>query len=179
MITIIIGAISNQQPIVFLPSPPSQWDWRQINGFFDEIQTEITSVPYSLQAGYDYVPNRSGGFWGLWYGSDWDNTKQDTYKATLYLQFEATQAESGYLYKICLKLSNDSGKANEHFLTVKRKLVENIENYGFNRPKRIGSGQHITIGIMNGFPDDYCKLRESIYDSIKKYRILLNDFKKQ
>jgi len=69
--------------------PLKAWpDWQAVNGFFEELQDIL--VGKGLWADYDYVNNKGGGFWGLWYGSsDYDKIEKNSISASFYLQIEA------------------------------------------------------------------------------------------
>ena len=154
---------------------PSEWDWRQIHGFYDEIQTELSSDPYTFWVGYNYVANKSGGFYGLWYGVDTDKIVLDDIIAAVYLQLEAAWSNDKYEYKICLKLENISETDNKAFDNIKWNIVGKLSNYGFQRPKRIGYGQHVTVGIIDISSDTYEDLKRTIMNSTLLYKRLLDD----
>ena len=159
----------------FSQRKPSEWDWRQIYGFYEEIQTKLTSTPYDFWVGYDYVANKSGGFYGLWYGSDSDKIETTDLKSAVYLQLEATWNGNNYDYRICLKSENQSETSNSIFDSFKRNIINKLSLYGFQKPKRVGSGQHVTVGILNPSSDSYNALKEAILESLEQYkRILAN-----
>ena len=165
----------------------NQWsDWQQVNCFYDEMQSELTEKGY--WAGYGYVSNKSGGFWGLWYGSDNDSVIRDTFKGTLYLQCEIkwNNEESKYDAKICTKLEEKSEEKSDDRLLKLRGLIVGIQNeYNFIKPNRLRYGAHMTVGEYKFSNDDlnYEEFKKIIYGSIDSYKELLrvinNRFEKE
>ena len=154
------------------------WDWRQINGFYDEIKTLLNE--HECWSGYDYVSNKSGGFWGLWYGIDDDAIDFGSFRAAIYLQSEIKwiESKSQYDYKICIKLENQSkDDEKEKMYELKKKILEKIEQYGFTKPNRVGSGTHVTVGVMKGLESisTYEEFRNTIIESVDSYKKMVRD----
>ncbi|SCY70157.1 PD-(D/E)XK nuclease superfamily protein [Lachnospiraceae bacterium XBB2008] len=156
-------------------------DWQPVNGFYDEMQSALEKE--GLWAGYDYVSNRSGGFWGLWYGIDNDTIEiNGQTKAVLYLQIEASwnDAASRYDYRICSKLENTTGnKGDEDIAKLKRRIVNIQETYGFSRPSYLRSGTYMTVGLFSDIDLSlsYEEFRGTILESVRQYKLLIQRLK--
>ena len=157
------------------------WDWRQINGFYDEMQIILGENDY--WAGYGYVANRSGGFWGLWYGSNEDLIEKDSFKAVVYLQVEISWNNDSERYdlKICVKLENQSTDDKENEIhNLKYKILDEQQKNGFIKPKRLGSGTHVTVGVFKDAEEvnTYEEIKNCILKSIDSYSNMLENLKK-
>lgn len=157
-------------------NPLEKWpDWQAVNGFYEELQSVLETK--GLWAGYGYVPNPSGGFWGLWYGVDDDHIVKTDFKAALYLQVEMKWIDElkHYDFKICLKLEMQTGADDEKY-RLRDFVLNTQDNYGFIRPDRLRFGkQTATVGVIKGDFDSYSsdKLKEEIISSVDKYKKLL------
>ena len=156
--------------------PIEKWsDWQTVNGFYDEMKSLLEEKEGGW-AGYSFVSNRSGGFWGLWYGeSGYDIINIDSFSAGLYLQVETKwNDDSGrYDVKICIKLENKSSNEQDDRLWRLRELiVESLTRYGFERPSRLGWGQHMTVGSYKMSCNTYEELKGSIFSSLDDFRNL-------
>ena len=154
-------------------------DKRQVYGFFEDLQSCIRLDQKKMWAEFGYVPNASGGFHGLWFGMYDDVIEIDSLKAALYLQLELKWEEDHYGHKICLKLENQSDKKNERFGELKWKFVGALGDFGFVKPKRLGSGMHVTVGmyVYNQVAD--CNgLKSIVLEAINQYRKLFDVVKK-
>ncbi len=152
-------------------------DWQAVNGFYEELQPILESE--GLWAGYDYVSNPSGGFWGLWYGIDDDHIVKGDFTAALYLQIEMKWDTDlkRYDFRICLKLEKQAGDDENEKYRLRDYILGIQEKYGFYRPERLRFGkQTTTVGIIKG--DFKCLmvdgLKKLIYLSIDKYKELLD-----
>ncbi|WP_026528000.1 endonuclease NucS domain-containing protein [Butyrivibrio sp. VCD2006] len=160
--------------------PCSKWDWRQIYGFFDEAQSVLHND--DLWCGYDYVANRSGGFYGLWFGIDDDHIEVGNLKVALYLQLECQYVQdteqSGYEYRLCLKFANQSDNAAKDLIELLRSdIVNNLGNYNFSKPSRLGRGQHMTLGIYNHEFASSEELKDVLRAATKQYIKLIDNEK--
>ena len=156
----------------------SEWsDWQQVNGFYDEMQNILAAEGY--WASYGYVSNKSGGFWGLWYGLDEDAVIFGKFKGVLYLQTEIkwNNEENKYNIRICSKLEEQSEEKSREQLTRLRDIIlDNQEKYGFSRPKCLRWGEHMTLGeykIENSNLDAN-GIKKAILNSSKSYFELFN-----
>ncbi len=152
-------------------------DWQAVNGFYEELQTMLESK--GLWAGYNYVSNPSGGFWGFWYGIDEDHIYvNDDYRAALYLQIEMKwgSERKGYDFKICLKLEKQEGDDRET-IELRNYILAHQETFGFYRPDRLRLGkQTTTVGVIKG---DYSSLEAEdltgvVLASAEKYKEFLD-----
>ena len=151
--------------------PVSEWpDWQPVNGFYDEMQSILEEN--GCWAGYGYVSNPAGGFWGLWYGMD-EIFKIDSFEAELYLQVESSWNYdlSKYDNRICLKLKNRmEDKRDDRIWKLRDILIEKQSDYGFEKPARFRSGQHMTIGIYNAQFNDYKEFVKVILASVEQLK---------
>ena len=153
----------------------ADWSWQTVNGFFNHIQNVIEENS-DMWCGYDWVQNKSGGFWGLWYGLNDDYIEKDGIKGELYLQVEIRWDEglNRYYYKNCLKFNKASGNDADYTI-LQESVRDEMLKCGFEEPKRIGHGKHITIGV---FGDEsivsYNDIEKDILDSFEKYKIVIS-----
>ena len=153
-----------------------EWpDWQAVNGFYDEMQSILEGNGY--WAGYGYVPNQSGGFWGLWYGDGKNETIEvDDFKSTMYMQIESkwNYEKNHYDIKICLKLQNKSDDRKDERLYKLRDLIIDIQSaYGFERPQRLGFGQTMTVGVYKCSLGDYDVFKTTVLESIERAKSLI------
>ena len=157
--------------------PIREWsDWQAVNGFYDEMRGTLKKDGY--WADYDWSNNPGGGFWAFWYGdSQFDRISVDDYSAEFYLQIESewNKETRAYDIMICSKLKNLSPDRNDNrFLRLKGLILQNQVEYGFHKPKKLGSGKHITMGVYRGTPylngKEIC---EAIYSSLKNHEKLV------
>ncbi len=157
--------------------PVDEWtDWQAVNGFYDEIQWIIQKKD-DCWASYDYVPNKSGGFWGLWYGINDDEIKAiDGFVYVLYLQIETkwNYERNKYAIDICLKLESKSENKNsdnkKNIVEFRNTIVNCILDFGFNKPDRLGYGQHMTVGFYKTTFKEKKDLVESVEASLECLR---------
>ena len=133
-------------------------------------------------AGYDYVSNPAGGFWGLWYGDDNIGIVDNNgFKASLYLQVESkwNYDTEHYDIRICLKLEDKNEEKDDRVRQLAGIILDNQGKCGFERPSRIRFGKHTTIGIYNSSFNDYNGFKDSIISSIDSLRQLSIETKKK
>ena len=158
-------------------NPLDKWpDWQAVNGFYDEMQSVLEEK--GVWAGFDYVNNRSGGFWGLWYGTDEDKIEDGDFEAIIYLQVETKwdDSNSKYEMKICTKLENQSkGKLDQEIYRLREIIVKDQEEYGFSRPNRMRMGTYMTVGEYTSVEkyNKYEDLKTVILESLDQYRKLV------
>ncbi len=132
-------------------APLSEWDWRGVNGFYENLKEVIHEYNAEYWSGFGYVPNPSGGFWGLWYGPNSDRVVYNDEEFVLYLQTEIpwNSTTNQYDYKICLKLEVDkNNNTKEQAVEFRDRIIELSREYGFERPNKIRYGGHMTICIL-------------------------------
>jgi len=158
------------------------WSWHQRYGFFEEMKEWISKHYDKFWVGYNYVPNRSGGFDGLWFGTDDHMFLINEVKFALYLQIEmyATDQYDTY-FKICLKMSSDN--KIDGIRDAMNKIIYNengsyrFNEYHFVRPKTIRSGHYMTIGVFECEPTKYEDLKNNINHAILEYNKILSELK--
>lgn len=116
----------------FASKPVSDWDWEQWVGLYEALKSHISDFYW------DYVPNKSGGFMGAWWG--W----QKVGAATLYLQIEGRD--------LCFKINagNAANRAPLRELWHKRliRCGRSARKCKPQRPSRFGNGKTMTIAIV-------------------------------
>ncbi|MCR4649655.1 MAG: PD-(D/E)XK nuclease family protein, partial [Lachnospiraceae bacterium] len=158
----------------------NEWSNRQqVNGFYDEMQSVLAEQ--GNWAGYGYVSNKSGGFWGLWYGPSEDTIVRDTFKGTIYLQSEMkwNNETSRYDFRICTKLEEKSEEKSDERLSKLRDLILEVQKeHNFIRPNRIRWGVHMTVGEYNIDEKvilNYEKLKQTFLEAMDKYKEMMID----
>ena len=158
--------------------PVSEWNWTQINEFYDQLKNKIKEK-FNFDSNYGYVPNKSGGFNGMWiYNNTLRNYKGNEYE--LYLQ---CQFYSNGLMDICYKASSKSdNKINkeirEYFIWKENgKWVNVADKYGFIRPQNYRAGKTVTLGLYGNNKNfsNYKQLENTIYKSIEAFKNIINE----
>ena len=134
-----------------------------------------------MKSNYGYVPNQSGGFYGMWFYNGTYRTYKDA-KYELYLQCEFAQGN----LKICYKASSQSNskinkEEREHFIWRKRDKWENIaEKHGFIKPSRFACGKTVTLGIYSFTSNDitYIEMKRILSDAIESFKKLVRELDK-
>ena len=152
-------------------------DWRQVNGFFEEMQAELSQKGF--WAGYGYVPNQSGGFRCLWYGLDDYHIAKDGFKAALSLHVEMpwNYEKDKYDFKVCAKLEFLPSSIDDNSkYTLKDLIIDEQKEFGFIKPGRLGHGRTMTIGIQEDSQncDSYEAMKSCILKSVEQYPSLLD-----
>ena len=149
-----------------------EWNWRQINGAFEKIQNHIASI--NSWADFGWVSNKSGGFWGLWYGFYDDKIPYKCEEYSLYLQLEISWDNifSKYNHKICSKLECSSESDNA-FNEFKELILSNQNEYRFTKPSNMRKGRHMTVGVYEENATSYSELVAAIDKSIIDYEALI------
>lgn len=153
--------------------PISKWNWAQINGFFDDVKNDKSIIDNSLNCNYGYVPNQSGGFYGMWIGNNTFRTFNGI-QYELYLQCEFSNGE----FNICYKASNSSNKkigrdAREYFVWKEDNGWVNVaEKNGFIKPSRYGCGKTVTLGFFKGIENQftYIQLKDNLRKAINAFK---------
>ncbi len=155
-------------------------DWQAVNGFYDEMQADIMNMG-EFWAEYGWVSNRSGGFWGLWYGFNEDKISSEKIEVNLYLQMETKWNESlcSYQANICLKFENNS--EGDEYMPLLEYIIREQEKYGFVKPNKMRKGAHMTVGKYNvDLNSASCKdLKKYIMESARQYKELLENAKEK
>ena len=175
-----------KEAMAYRTKTPLQWDWKQINAFYEFIQKNGTYNGNGKWLGYGYIANQTGGFYGLWTGMDDCRLKIGSAEYSLYLQVEAYTGKTTE-HQICLKLCFEDGNnvRSEEIRSVRDQIVYSEDwkykliDYGFNKPKRIGSGKHMTIGVYSINVTTYETLILSIEKAFSNYEQLLNNLRRK
>lgn len=154
--------------------PISQWEWRQVYGFYDFLKKQNDVMLKNIWTGYGYVANQSGGFYGLWTGMNDYKIILNNNWYELYLQIETFTNESSYM-QICLKLCSTE-KTETSVLKKDRddfifddNWKYKLEKYNFVKPQRLSVGKHMTIGIYNADINDLSSALSAIDCAIEDY----------
>lgn len=145
----------------------SEWTPTMIQGFYDNLVKKINLKGKLTDGhcGYGYVPNKSGGFYGLWLipeeKIECKMNEEQTMKYIPYIQmqFEAKKDLNGKqrsTMKICLKIEVkkcDDYKRDDYInlrneITKGERIFEvNLDNetIKFEKPQRWGSGRTMTL----------------------------------
>lgn len=177
----------HRQTLLYQQLPPAQWNSQQILGFYHFLQTGGFAADHHVWMGYGYVSNPKGGFEGLWMGSHNNQITWLGVSCALYLQVEpqwdAERQEQ--TFPICLKLSLDDIK-NE---SVSAKIIRDaliydspkryrLTDFQFQRPARMGSGKHITIGeYTRPSGETAAQFQDTLAAAIEDYRSFLQKVK--
>ena len=140
----------------------SEWTPTMIQGFYDNLvkKIKLKGELTDGHCGYGYVPNKSGGFYGLWLipkgESNFKTNKEQTMKYIPYMQmqFEAKKDLNGKqqsTMKICLKIEV---KESDDYINLRNEITKgerifevNLDNetIKFEKPQRWGSGRTMTL----------------------------------
>lgn len=139
-------------------TPVSDWNYLMIQGFFDDLKSnsELYKGIFDGDFNYDYIPNRSGGFYGMWLFAN-KKLYFGKIKFSPYLQIEALDKNKSSNYgsiNICFKLSVENKEKNFkpnilRDLIVYNNTTEwkyNLEQFGYYKPKRLAQGSTMTLG---------------------------------
>lgn len=140
----------------------SKWTPTMIQGFYDNLvkKIKLKGELTDGHCGYGYVPNKSGGFYGLWLipkgESNFKTNKEQTMKYIPYIQmqFEAKKDLNGKqqsTMKICLKIEVKEG---DDYINLRNEITKgerifevNLDNetIKFEKPQRWGSVRTMTL----------------------------------
>ena len=146
----------------FIGLPVSKWTPTMIQGFYDNLvkKIKLKGKLTDGHCGYGYVPNKSGGFYGLWLipkgKSNFKINKEQTMKYIPYIQmqFEAKKDLNGKqqsTMKICLKIEVKEG---DGYINLRNEITKgerifdvNLDNetIKFEKPQRWGFGRTMTL----------------------------------
>lgn len=146
----------------FIGLPVSKWTPTMIQGFYDNLvkKIKLKGKLTDGHCGYGYVPNKSGGFYGLWLipkgESNFKTNKEQTMKYIPYIQmqFEAKKDLNGKqqsTMKICLKIEVKEG---DDYINLRNEITKgerifevNLDNetIKFEKPQLWGSGRTMTL----------------------------------
>lgn len=113
---------------------PSLQAWRAWQGFYRSLEEKFGAD------GWGYVPNQTGGFWGLW----WSFEKIEGDGKYLYLQIE--QKHVAFKIEVPDEFRDKRGEIRNHWYY---KIMESAEKSGIKvaKPERFGSGRTMTVAV--------------------------------
>ena len=139
---------------LYKTTPVYNWEWYQWQGFFKELEN------YIKVENWEYVPNRSGGFLGLWWN------KMGTDEIKMYLQFEET--------KLCFKIeylgNGDKSNVREKYHEILNNVAKS-NGIHIEKPSHFRPGTYMTIGVVpvnDVFGTGIVNMDE-LKDKLKKY----------
>ena len=159
------------------------WRWEQILGFYDYLYKGLSHEKLFKEAwsgGYGYVPNPSGGFYGMWLIPKISIPYQGI-EFYPYLQMEFYPSQDEKLdshLDLCLKLAVKSNAVEDFDTRVLRNIIcyekkaYCLEMLGFSKPKRLSSGKYMTIGKFGAVNKEY----SSVYDILTSLDEILSNF---
>lgn len=166
----------------FKNSSVADWNWEQINGFYNYCQNNIDK---DLKIGFGYVPNQTGGFWGMWL---WNEIfiNADGLNCEVYLQCEFTNGNLNICYRASSRNENNSNikiqRKNRNALIWKNVNGnrENIaEKYNFRKPSRFGTGKSVALGVYNADISTYEDACSELKNAIDDFYKLVEEIKQQ
>ncbi|MBO4804964.1 MAG: PD-(D/E)XK nuclease family protein [Paludibacteraceae bacterium] len=136
--------------------PVQKWEPYEWQGFYKELEKHISDVNWG------YVPNPSGGFWGLW-----SNPLKNS-EIEMYFQFEES--------KLCFKIAYDGRDRPRVRDRYYQKLMDVTEKSRVSvETPRFGSGTFMTIGIVPAdevFGEGIVDM-EKLIDKLKSYEQII------
>lgn len=168
-----------QEAEQFRTLPINQWEWRQINAFYDDLKLSGFLTNRGISGDYGYVSNPAGGFYGMWFGK-WEPIVVLEVSCELYLQLQFIEHE----LHICLKLSVDqdtlirpqiTGRMLRDRIVYGSKGTYWLERYGFIRPIRFGSGRTMTLGEFGTRPISSEEAYQALQAAISAYLCILQE----
>lgn len=165
----------------------NEWGWWQAYAFFEVVHK---NMPDGIGSSYGYVANPSGGFDCLvfWASDNLICVKAVTCELYMHLEFHGNEANQksrlAITLKLGIKMSKNELKAQGlSFSNLRNELVyDNDWNYKlgayhFQRPARLGSGAHITLGVYDGDCSTAEKCRETLQRAVDDYQQLLGELR--
>lgn len=154
--------------------PLCKWSYAQINGFYNSLDKDFCG----MRSDYGYVPNQSGGFYGMWFYNDIYRTYNGA-RYELYLQCEFSNGE----LKICYKASSQSDtkidkEVREYFRGKKENDRLNVaEKYGFKKPPQLRGGKTSTLGIYNFDSNNisHVEIKKILFKAIESFKQLIKE----
>lgn len=169
----------NQQASLFQTKKISEWDWQQINGFYDYINKNIQSFNMrNMKSDYGYVANPSGGFYGMWLCNDTYKFVEDS-KYELYIQLEFVGGNLNICYKASVKDKGQklTGDIRDRLIWVKNnnEWINIADKYNFTKPNRFGAGNTVTLGIYKSNFDTYTEAVTTLEEAVDNFIQLVKE----
>lgn len=133
---------------------PENWSWDSWQGFYRCLEDNLNI------SDWNYVPNQTGGFLGLWWYFKCHNSGDKVYLQTEYSQTKEEKNRVGRK-DLCFQIEvlenadqrDRRGYWHERIMGSRKSIGMDID-----KPKRFGSGKHMTVAVLNGdwrvFGDD-------------------------
>lgn len=173
----------HRQTLLYQQLPLARWNSQQILGFYHFLQTGGFAADHHVWMGYGYVSNPKGGFEGLWMGLHDNQFILLDVSCSLYLQIEPqwNTERQEQTFPICLKLSLDEIKSTSvSAKTIRDALIYDspgrycLIDFQFQRPARMRSGKHITIGeYTRPSGETAAQFQDTLAAAINDYRSFL------
>lgn len=171
----------------YLTTPVNQWGWWQAYAFFDAMHQ---NMPKGIGSSYGYVSNPSGGFDCLvfWACDNMITVQGALCELYMHLEYHGDEINQKSRLAFTLKLGVRSSKEELKsqgltFSRIRNELIFDgdwnytLGKYHFNRPGRLGSGAHITLGVYDGDCSSAAQCKETLRAAVLDYRKLLEDLK--
>lgn len=159
---------------LFYTLPVGEWGWSQINGFYDYCQKNLVDTGMSFT--YGYVPNKDGGFEGMWIYNDTYKVVDDL-NCELYLQCEFVNRKLNICYRASTSIGKINGETREKLVwkQINGEWFDIAKQNGFIKPKRYGSGKTVALGIYDYSINTYEDAIAAICSAIKDFHKLVKD----
>ncbi len=164
----------NDAMLSFKSKPISDWEWREINGFFEYFQDEANKTNCFVK--YGYIHNQTGGFYGMWiYNGTYQTRKNNKYELYLQCQFENKSL------KTCFRVSCHNGKIDRSIRESmiwkehQGKWTNIMERHDFIKPQRYGVGRTVSLGEYRYQPRDYKDAVEMIHIAVKSFEEVIKE----
>ena len=162
----------------YVSLPLAKWNRRQVYGYYDALKNSQYPSEWQVEAEYFNVSNKAGGFENFCIWGCNDLVAVCEVKCELYLQLEASCANEGYRFPICLKLKPIS--ADVPAKDVRNALIYDesgrycLSAYHFLRPARLSAGRHMTVGVYDATYETADELTDALAAAIRDYRRLVD-----
>jgi hypothetical protein len=128
-------------------APPADWSRRACAGFFMAIQDKRRAQKREV-GNWGYVPNRSGGFMGFWFG--WRPVVGGSVYAQLVVNDRGSTPKAATHAAYCVKLGIPKNGNRQSAQTAWNAMSRGIDpELGLARPQRIRSGSSMTVARVN------------------------------
>lgn len=161
--------------------PLIDWDWWQINAFYDGLQKAKVTDQYGLSSNYGKVNNAVGGFYAMWIFNDKRYFIEGA-KCELYLQLEHVNG----ILRYCLKVSIEEKPKDLTYKAIRDAIIwledsngnwsERTSDNNFIRPDRYGSGKTMTVRIFKEQPKTYEEAIDVLHRAIDKFIAFTSEF---
>ena len=113
---------------------PDDWSWEAWEGFYRKLESNLDEVFW-----WGYAPNKAGGFMGL----AWPNA-ETIEGVSIYLQIE----HGPVVFKIAVEEDSDRSAKRTLWHTRILELAEEKGMKNVVKPKRFGTGKHMTVAVF-------------------------------